>query len=165
MGPMSFSIGKGILRKDAHEKVTGEAVFTADYSHTNMLHIKLVISPCAHAKIINIDVSEAEKAPGVHAVLLGQKTPLTGGEIKDRPVLAYEKVRYYGEPVAAVVADHPYQAKHAAELINVTYEVLQSVQTPTEAINKNAVLIHEELDSYEKDKKMVVLQYLSLYRV
>lgn len=102
---MNWNIGKSVYRKDSHEKVTGTAKLTADYTSPQTLHIKLVTSSYAHAKLIKIDISKAEQSPGVHAVILGQKEPLTGGEVKDRPILAYDKVRYYGEPIATVVAD------------------------------------------------------------
>lgn len=147
---MSWSIGKSIQRKDALEKVTGAAKYTADYTTTNMLHVKLVISSHAHAKLREIDTSKAWEVPGVRAVLIGQSLPLTGDEVKDRPILAFDRVRYHGEPIAAVVADHPFQAKKAAELITVTYEPLPVVSSPKEALLPDATLVHEELAHYEK---------------
>ena len=99
-------IGKSVIRKDAFEKVTGRAKYTADELAGPSLHAKMVISPYGHAKIVSIDVTEAKKIPGVRAILLGSHDlPLTGEEIRDRPPLAVDRVRYHGEPVALVVAD------------------------------------------------------------
>lgn len=149
---MSGSIGKSIYRKEALEKVTGTAKYTGDYSTKDMLHIKLVVSPYAHAKIKGIDTTKALWAPGVRSILVGQPFPLTGEEITDRPPIAFGKVRYYGEPVAAVIADSPVQAKKAAELIEVTYEPLPVVNSPKEALLPGATLIHENLATYERIK-------------
>lgn len=147
---MSWSIGKSIHRKDAVEKVTGAAKYTADESSATMYHVKLVVSSHAHANIIRINTAKAHKIPGVRAILLGQPLPLTGDEIKDRPILAFDKVRYHGEPIAAVVANNPFQAKKAAELIEVTYEPLPIVNSPREALLPDATLLHEALATYEK---------------
>ena len=147
---MSWSIGKSVYRKDALEKVTGAAKYTADTSTLDMYHIKLVVSSYAHAKLKEIDTSKAWEVPGVRAVLIGQSLPLTGDEVKDRPIMAFDKVRYHGEPIAAVVADYPFQAKKAAELIEVTYEPLPVVNSPKEALLPGATLLHEDLATYEK---------------
>lgn len=147
---MSWSIGKSIYRKESLEKVTGLAKYTADYSLKGMLHIKLVVSSYAHAKIKAIDTTKAYEVAGVRAIILGKAYPLTGEEIKDRPPLAFDKVRYYGEPVAAVVADKPEQAEKAAELIQVTYEALPVVNSPKEALHPETALVHENLGTYER---------------
>ena len=111
----------------------------------------MVTSPYGHAKIVSIDVTQAKKVPGVRAILLGSHDmPLTGEEIRDRPPLAVDKVRYYGEPVALVVADTMVIAKKAADVIEVQYELLPVVNSPTEALKADAPLIHENLGSYEK---------------
>ncbi|WP_332697889.1 xanthine dehydrogenase family protein molybdopterin-binding subunit [Halalkalibacter lacteus] len=147
---MSWSIGKSIYRKEALEKVTGKAKYTDDYSTSGMLHIKLVVSSYAHAKIKAIDTEKARAVPGVRAILIGQPFPLTGEEISDRPPIAFDKVRYHGEPVAAVIADSPIQAKKASELIGVVYEPLPVVNSPKEALLPDAMLVHENLTSYER---------------
>ncbi|WP_025026510.1 xanthine dehydrogenase family protein molybdopterin-binding subunit [Caldalkalibacillus mannanilyticus] len=147
---MSWSIGKSIYRKEALEKVTGRAKYTDDVSAKEMLHGKLVISPHAHANIKSIDTRKAYEVPGVRAILVGQPFPLTGEEIKDRPPIAYEKVRYHGEPVAVVVADTSLQAKRAAELVEVIYEPLPVVNSPAEALLPDATLVHENVLAYEK---------------
>ncbi|MTI55852.1 xanthine dehydrogenase family protein molybdopterin-binding subunit [Geosporobacter ferrireducens] len=147
---MSWSIGKSIYRKDGLEKVTGAAKYTDDYSSKDMLHIKLVVSSYAHAKIKAINTTKALEMPGVRGIILGQPLPLTGEEIKDRPPIAYDKVRYHGEPVAAVVADTALQAKRAAELIEITYEPLPVVNSPKDALLAGAALVHENLAAYER---------------
>ena len=93
-------------------------------------------SPHAHARILSIDLSDALALPGVHAVLThadvpGKKT--YGLEFADQPVLAIDRVRYFGEPVAVVAADHPEQARRAAERIVVEYEPLEPVADPERA--------------------------------
>ncbi|AKP45620.1 xanthine dehydrogenase family protein molybdopterin-binding subunit [Bacillus smithii] len=144
-------IGKSIYRKEALDKVSGKAKYTADEQSTDMLHVKMVISPYGHAKIEKIDTSEAQKVPGVRAILTGSpELPLIGEEIQDRPPIAVGKVRYYGEPVALVVADHPVLAKRAADLIKVAYKPLPVVNSPSEALKSDAPLVHEKLDTYQR---------------
>lgn len=147
---MSQSIGKSVYRKEALEKVTGGAKYTDDYKSSQMLHGKLVTSSYAHAKLKSINTAHAWKVAGVRAILLGQPFPLTGEEINDRPPIAFDRVRYHGEPVAVVVADSPVQAKKAADLIEVIYEPLPVVHSPKEALQPGATLIHEHLGTYEK---------------
>ncbi|PFN97791.1 aldehyde oxidase [Bacillus sp. AFS076308] len=145
-------IGKSVIRKDALEKVTGRAKYTNDYYNNPMLSGKMVISPYGHAKIVYINTIEASQVPGVRAILAGQHFPLTGEAIRDRPPIAVDKVRYHGEPVALVVADTPAQAKKAADLIKVQYELLPVVNSPTQAFKEVAPLVHEGLGNYDKDK-------------
>ncbi|WCN36279.1 xanthine dehydrogenase family protein molybdopterin-binding subunit [Aneurinibacillus uraniidurans] len=142
-------IGKSVPRKEALEKVTGAATYTNDYIEVGVLHAKMTTSIYAHAKIKSIDTSEAWKVPGVRAIVTGKQFPyLTGAPLEDRPPIAVDKVRYYGEPVAVVVADHEFQAKRAAEMIKVEYERLPVVNSPSEAIKSTAPLVHENLGQY-----------------
>jgi CO/xanthine dehydrogenase Mo-binding subunit len=145
-------IGKSVIRKDALDKVTGRAMYTNDYFKKPMLSGKMVISPYGHAKIVSMNTMEASQVPGVRAILAGQHFPLTGEAIRDRPPIAVDKVRYHGEPVALVVADTPAQAKKAADLIKVQYELLPVVNSPTQAFKQGAPLVHEELGNYDKDE-------------
>jgi CO/xanthine dehydrogenase Mo-binding subunit len=147
-------IGKSVIRKDAYDKVTGRARYTNDFQSVPMLSARIVISPYAHARIIEIDTSEALKIPGVRAILAGEHFPLTGEAIRDRPPIAVDKVRYHGEAVALVVADTPVQAQKAAVLIKVNYEQLPVVNSPTEAFQKGAPLVHEHVDQYEKEENV-----------
>ncbi|MFB5285178.1 hypothetical protein [Peribacillus sp. Hz7] len=143
-------IGKSVIRKDAWEKVTGQAKYTSDLQQANPLHVQKVISPYGHALIKKIKVSKAKKAPGVRAVITGGNLPLTGEEIRDRYPIAHDRVRYHGEVVAFVVADTLKHARFAANLIEITYEALPVIQSPTEALNSDATLLHEQLGQYIK---------------
>ncbi|XEC97798.1 xanthine dehydrogenase family protein molybdopterin-binding subunit [Paenibacillus tarimensis] len=147
-----MAIGDSVIRKEALDKVTGAAKYTDDFSSAAMLHANMVISSQAHAKIKSIDTSDARKVPGVRAILFGQPTPLTGEEIHDRLPIAYDKVRYHGEPVAVIVADTPVLAKRAADLVRVAYEPLPVVNSPAEAIRSGAPLLHEQLGDYKKNR-------------
>jgi CO/xanthine dehydrogenase Mo-binding subunit len=143
-------IGKSILRKEAPLKVTGSAKYTSDYINPGMLYARLVTSAYAHAKIKSIDTTKAYLVSGVRAIITGQYFPhLIGSSIEDKPPIAIDRVRYYGEPVAVVVADTEIDAKKAALLIKVDYEPLPVVNSPSEAIEKNAPLIHENLGEYK----------------
>lgn len=144
-------IGRSVIRKEAADKVTGRAKYTDDFESVQMLSGKMVISPYGHAKIVNIDTANAWKVPGVRTIIAGKRYPLTGETIRDRPPIAVDKVRYHGEPVALVVADTPAQAKTAADLINVQYELLPVVNSPTEAFQEGAPLVHERLGEYKKE--------------
>ena len=131
--------------------MTGRAKYTADLLVGRTLQVKLVTSPYGHAKIVSIDDSLAKQIPGVRAIVVGSHDfPLTGEEIRDHPPIAVDKVRYYGEPVALVVADRFDIAKKGADLIKVQYEILPVINSPTEALKEDAPLIHENVGSYEK---------------
>lgn len=150
------AVGRSIQRKEAWDKVTGNAKYTDDYIVPGILHAKLVTSPYAHAKIKSIDISEAEKAPGVQAVITGSSFPILCGVIlEDRPPLAIDKVRYFGEPVALVTADSERDAMHAVKLVKVEYEPLPVVNSPGDAIKSDAPIIHENLGQYEHAVKDV----------
>ena len=145
-------IGKSPLRKDAYEKVTGKAVFSADIHPKGMLYGKILGSPYAHAHIKSIDDSEALKLPGAVSAITGQDCPdaRTSGYIHDRHILCKEIVRYMGDPVAAVAATSPETAKAALELIKVEYEELPTVFDPEEAGSVGCkVVIHEGLPKYD----------------
>ncbi|MFC7392162.1 xanthine dehydrogenase family protein molybdopterin-binding subunit [Scopulibacillus cellulosilyticus] len=145
------NIGRSVVRKDAVEKVTGTAKYTADQITVNTLFAKMVTSPYAHARINKVDISEAERVTGVHAILTGKDANiLTGEQIKDRPIIAVDRVRYNGEPVAVVIADTLAIAKRAAHLIKVSYSPLPVVHSPSQAYQQNAPLVHENLANYEK---------------
>ncbi|SDY94028.1 CO or xanthine dehydrogenase, Mo-binding subunit [Evansella caseinilytica] len=145
-------IGKSVIRREALDKVRGRAVYTSDDTSSSVLHAKIVTSTFAHANIIAVDVEKASAVPGVLAVITGEQLPLTGEEIRDRRPLAADKVRYYGEAVALLVADNPHTAAKAAALVHVEYEPLPVVHSPTDAIRKDAPLIHENVDEYEREE-------------
>src|ERR687888_368506 len=123
-------VGESVRRVDAIPKVTGEFAYASDLFAAGMLWGHTVRSPHAHARIAEIDVSQALVMPGVHAVLTHADVPgakTYGLEVPDQPVLAIDRVRYFGEPVALVAAEHPEQARRAAEKIRVEYERLEPV--------------------------------------
>ncbi|WP_234032725.1 xanthine dehydrogenase family protein molybdopterin-binding subunit [Paenibacillus faecalis] len=149
------SIGTSLPRKETWGKVTGEAQYIYDFTRSDLLHAKIAASPYAHAIIKSINYSEAIKIPGVKAVITGKDCPiLTGSPLADRPPIAIDKVRYYGEPVALVVAEQEYIAEMAALLIQVDYEQLPVVLSAREAIQSNAPLIHEHLADYKRDQEV-----------
>ena len=121
-------VGKGVPRVDALEKVTGAAKYGADINFPGMLHARIFRSTEVHAKILSIDTSEAEKLPGVQAIITQDDIP-TG-----RAVFAKDKVLYYGEPLGAVAAADPDIAEEAAELVKIEYEPLPVVQDVLESI-------------------------------
>ncbi|HJF34281.1 MAG TPA: xanthine dehydrogenase family protein molybdopterin-binding subunit [Sporosarcina psychrophila] len=145
------TVGKSEHRIDAVEKVTGKVRYIGDYAVPGMLHAKLVTSTNAHATITALDTKEAWKVPGVRAIVTGDMFPFHIGPIlADRPPLAFEKVRYYGEPVAIIVADHEHQAKLAASKVKIKYEPLPIVNSAKQAFETDAPLIHPDLGQYMK---------------
>ena len=131
-------LGKRVTRVDALEKVTGAAQYGGDVHLPGMLHGKFVRSTHPHAKILNIDTSEAEKLPGVRAIV-------TQDDVESgRRVFATDKVLYLGEPIAAVAATDPDIAEEAADLIKIEYEVLPAVQDVMEAIEPDAPRLHSD---------------------
>src|SRR5919112_5678498 len=123
-------VGESIRRVDAIPKVTGEFAYASDLFAAGMLWGHTVRSPHAHARIVSIDISQALASPGVHAVLTHDDVPGEkhyGLEFPDQPVLAIDRVRYFGEPVAIVAAEHPEQARRAGGRIRVEYEPLDAV--------------------------------------
>ena len=130
------SIGESVRRADAVPKVTGEFAYASDLSAPGMLWGDTVRSPHAHARVVSVDVAAALALPRVHAVLLhgdvpGRKT--YGLEFADQPVLANDRVRYFGEPVVVVAAEDPEQARRAAAAVVVEYEPLEPVDDPERA--------------------------------
>ncbi len=123
-------IGEVVPRADGAAKTTGEFAYSSDLSAPGMLWGHTLRSPHAHARIRSVDISQAVSMPGVHAVLTHADVPgekRYGLEFRDQPVLAIDRVRYFGEPVALVAAEHPEQARRAAEAIGVDWEPLEPV--------------------------------------
>ncbi len=149
---MGYIIGQNIIRKEAFNKVTGTAKYTDDFIATGIYHADLLVSPYAHAKIISIDISAAASAKGVKKIITGNDiNVLCGPLIDDKPPLAKEKVRYHGEPVVMVVADCEQNAKAAVAKIKVNFQPLPVVNSVSDALKENAVLIHENLQQYKKN--------------
>ncbi len=138
-------IGQRIPKIDAIDKVTGRAKYIQDWKLPGMLYGKILYSKYAHARITHIDISKAEKLPGVRAILTGDLIPpLRFGFYKDNTPLKAGKVCSYRDEVAAVAAVDPEIAREALSLIEVTYSPLPPVFDPEEAMLENAPLIHED---------------------
>jgi len=151
-------LGNDVLRKEAWNKVDGAAKYNIDENVKNVLHAKMLTSIHAHAGV-SVDVTDALKVEGVKSILTGKDCDLLFGDfIGDRPTLAKDKVRYYGEPVALVVADCEQTAQRAAGMIKVDYKPLPAVYSVSEALKEDAPLIHENLMSYNLRSKYVYPQ-------
>ena len=140
-------IGESVLRHDGAAKVRGDFAYSSDLHVEGMLWGATVRSPHPYARILSIDPSEARATAGVRAVLTHDDVPgqnLYGLEIKDQPVLASDVVRYWGEAVALVAADHPEQARRAAEKLRVEYEVLRPITDAELALSPDAPKLHPD---------------------
>src|SRR3990172_520509 len=144
-------VGQSIPRHEDQRLVIGHGHYTADISLPGMLHVALLRSPYAHARILSYDTSEAQKLPGVHYVLTGEELARRSdpfvvvfpSKMLDYP-MAVKKVRYVGEPVVAVAAVDRYVAEDAMDLIKVDYETLPPVVDVEKACEPDAAVIHEE---------------------
>jgi CO/xanthine dehydrogenase Mo-binding subunit len=137
-------------RVDGRDKVSGQADYTADFSMPGMLWAAFVPGTLPHARIVRIDTSAAREMKGVHAVLTGADIGerFLGRRLFDWPVLAYEKVRFVGEYVAAVAAETPEIAEAAAAAIDVEYEELEPLFDPRAALAPGAQLLHPDREKY-----------------
>jgi xanthine dehydrogenase D subunit len=139
-------IGESLRRVDGVPKVRGSFAYGSDLWHERMLWGHTLRSPHAHAHIRSIDVTDALTAPGVAAVLTAEDVPgktTYGLEFADQPVLAADRVRYHGEPVAIVAAETPELARRAADRIAVEYEALPAVTDMEQALDPDAPKLHD----------------------
>jgi len=139
-------VGKPRRRVDGRAKVTGQTRFADDIALPRMLHCKLLRSPVPHGEVESIDVSRAAAAPGVHLVLTGKDFPIAFGILpvtQDEYPLAPDRVRYVGDPVAAVIAKDELTAFEALDLIDVKYRPLATIATPEEALAAETPRIHD----------------------
>jgi len=143
-------IGQPVARIEELEKITGAARFVDDMDFgPDLLHAVIIESPHAHALIKSIDASAALKIPGVVKVVTGGDFPYKFGlYMKDRYILAVDRVRFVGEQVAAVIARCPKIARRAARLVKVQYEVLPAVLNVAKALEDQAPLVHPDLGDY-----------------
>ena len=149
------TVGKSVPRVDARGKVTGETLYSGDLTMPDMLHMKILFSERPHARVLSIDTSEAEAAPGVAAVYIAKDIPVNeyGLQWQDQPVLCgpgsskpgTDVVRFVGDQVAVVVAETEAQAVEALKLIQVEYEDLPIVTDPVEAMKPDAPRVHEHI--------------------
>ena len=144
-------VGTSVQRLDVMEKVTGATAYTDDLQFGNgLLHCRVKRSPHPHALIKNIDVEKALKLPGVKKIITGAEFPeFIGLYLKDRNILARDRVRFVGEAVAAVVATTEEIAERAVDLIDVDYELLQPVLDPEFGARPEAPVLHPDLENYE----------------
>jgi carbon-monoxide dehydrogenase large subunit len=157
---MRFGIGQPVTRKEDARFLTGRGRYVADIDLVRQAHAVLVFSPHAHARIRAVDKAAAEQMPGVYAVLTGEDWAADGlgtldpevmaedmggpeGYRTKHPPLAQGKVRYVGERVAVVVAATEAQARDAAELVSVDYEVLPPTVQAEDAARSGAALVHD----------------------
>lgn len=139
------TISRSTPRVDAVDKLTGRAFYAGDYAFPEMLYLKVLRSDRPHAEILKIQTEEAERLPGVVAVLTHEDIPGTNRIGRgDQPVLCEEKVRRVGDPVALVAAETPESALEAVSLIRVDYQDLAGVFTIDEALLPGAVRVHEK---------------------
>lgn len=150
-------IGTRPIRHDGVDKVTGRAIYGADFQITGLLHGRVLRSPHAHARIVSIDTSRAEAHPGVKGVVTAQDLPEAEDKIADLGegavslkylcdnILASDKALYKGHAIAAVAATDPHIAEEACELIDVEYEVLPPVLEVRAAMEPDAPIIHENI--------------------
>jgi CO/xanthine dehydrogenase Mo-binding subunit len=146
----SGPVGHSVPRLEGRTKVTGRAEYVHNLRLPGMLYGKIFRSTVAHGRIRRIDVTAAQAVPGVHRVVTAQDIraiipePYYGPAFHDQPILALDKVRYAGEPVAVVLASDPHVAEEAAGRIIVEYEALPAVFDEVEAVTSKAI-VHEVL--------------------
>ena len=143
-------VGQPIGRLEGPDKVTGKATYVADLNPSGVLVGRCLRSPLPHARILQIDATEARLVPGVHAVLTGFDIPpqMVGRAIRDLPVLARDLVRFVGQKVAAVAADTPEIAEQALLLIDIEYEELPGVFDIEQAVAHGAPVLHPDFNRY-----------------
>src|SRR5213593_2712045 len=138
--PLKGFVGESIKRKEDDRFIRGKGNYVDDITLPGMLHMAILRSPLAHARINSIDTSKAAALPGVVAVVTGDLMAqhnlawMPTLSYDTQAVLATDKVRFQGQEVAAVIAEDPYVAKDALELIDVDYEPLDPVVTPQQAL-------------------------------
>lgn len=143
-----------LRRVDALEKVLGKTKYTTDMIDQQVLYLRIVRSPHAHAKIKRIDLSAAEKIAGVVKVVTAKDVPganEVGFFIQDQPLFCDKKVRFIGDAVAMVIAETPEAAELGLQAVKVDYEPLPAISDPREALRDSAVKIHDNgniLDHY-----------------
>ncbi len=149
---MISTIGQPVARIEGPEKLSGRARYTGDYQVPGMLYGAVLRSPFPHARLLRVDTSRARHAPGVRAVISGPEIGerLYGRAVVDVPILAVDRVRFVGEPVAAVAAEDPEAAEAALDLIEVEYEELSAVFDPFAAMRPDAPILHPRVREYKR---------------
>ena len=151
-------VGAAVPRAEGSEKVSGKTVYAADVKLRDLLWVKILRSPHPHARIRGVDISKAANIPGVKAIATGTdvKGFLIGKQIRDMPVLCWDKVRFVGDRVAAVAAETADAAEEAIHAIEVDYELLPAVFDPLEAMAPNAPALHDNVAGYDGAPKNIL---------
>jgi CO/xanthine dehydrogenase Mo-binding subunit len=151
-------VGTSVPRGEGGGKVSGQTVYAADVKLSGLLWAKILRSPHPHARVRRVDISLAEKVPGVCAIITGADVEgfLIGKQIRDMPVLCWDKVRFIGDRVAAVVAETVDAAEEAIHLIEVDYELLPAVFDPLEAMAPTAPKLHDNVADYDGAPKKLL---------
>ncbi|HXG42396.1 MAG TPA: xanthine dehydrogenase family protein molybdopterin-binding subunit [Dehalococcoidia bacterium] len=155
MDASSRFIGARVKRNEDVPLITGGGAYVDDLHLPGMVYLTFVRSPLAHARVMGIDVARAAALPGVVAVLTGQETramsaplptsmTIPGLRVPEHHLLALDRVRFVGEPVAVVVSVDPYVGRDAAELVQVDYDPLPAVVDPERALEADAPVLHPE---------------------
>ncbi len=145
--PQMLLVGKNVERLDVLDKVLGKPIYTMDVVPENALFVKVVRSTHAHARLNRIDTSKARRYPGVVEVIIAKDIPGINEStalLPDKPLLANGKVRFVGEPIAAVASHDPAIADEAVDLVEVEYEPLPAVFSPIKALESQAPQIHDK---------------------
>ncbi len=140
-------VGRKVIRVDAEDKVRGNTIFSTDFKLNNMLVGRVLRSPYAHARILNIDTTKARQLPGVEAVVTHEDIPYNknySNALNDAQLLASDRVRFIGDEVALVAAVSDGIAERALQLIEVEYEPIQCITELSKAIEPESVLIHDD---------------------
>ena len=149
---MAFkNLNKAVPRIEGADKVSGKMRYAADIPFPEALSAKILRTSLPYARILGIDTSKAAKLSGVRAIITGADVAgvMVGLRMKDMPLLAQDRVRYVGEPVAAVAAENDEIAEEALNLIDVQYEELPFVTDPLEAIRPGAPVLHDNPAGYK----------------
>ncbi len=162
-GEATFSvIGKPFPRVDGGSKVTGQAVYADDVLLPRTLHCKILRSPHPHARIVSIDTSAARRIPGVKAVITGADLPVKFGILpvtQDERALEHQKVRYVGDPIAAVAATDEETAAAACDAIAIEYEVFEPVMSIEDALRAPKDERIQEYGGPNNIHKLVALEF------
>src|SRR5437870_2432472 len=149
--PPTRQVKRSVRRLESKSKVDGSVEYILNLTLPGMLYGKIARSSIPHGKIVRIDTSAALALEGVHAVITGEDVrrvmpnPYYGPAFHDQPILAMDKVRYVGEPLAVALASDPHVAEEAADLISVEYESLEPVFDEVAAAKPDAPIIHDVL--------------------
>ena len=160
-------VGTEVPRVEGRQKVTGATRYATDAQLPGMLWARVLRSPLPHARITRIDVAKARALPGVHAVLTGADIGLIriGAAMRDMPVLCAERVRFIGDPIAAVAAESPGLAEQALKLIDVEYEELPTVFDAEHAMSTDAPLLHADRSTYAGAPELPAIPNLQGYNL